>query len=347
MTDELEVVHHPHGPSWMNAGAACIWYRSSPSGPAAERGTRIHESIAKVLKEDGAWVPSGTPEDDEAIGFALATAKEYLRHIDGIERTLELREGDRVLTFGTLDCYGRSHTGDLTILDWKTGARRDHRPQAAAYALLCMDEAGENEAEVVFVYLDEKVPVVHHFTRGQAEGIVLRILDRVREESEGPTINQWCGFCASRPTCPAWRVPGATALAVVDEDLAELFAGGLQKIAADPEAAGKWWSRWKMVERLVEDADFPGAIRKHLEAGNVVPGFKMQKRRGRSSIDAGAWLERIAPLAGPEAAAMISVSVPAVSKWWAKVRKGEPMPVEVIEAPATTSVVAATPTGGE
>ena len=341
MSEATETAHHPNGPSWMNAGASCIWYRSSPSGPAAERGTRIHEAIARALRDGAAWTPAGNPADDEAIEFALATAREYLRHVDGIERTLELREGTQVLTFGTIDAYGRSHTGDLTILDWKTGSRRDHRPQAAAYALLAMDECGENEAEVVFVYLDERVPVVHHFTRGQAEGIVLRILDRVRDGNEPPTINPWCGFCADRHKCPAWKVPGATALAVVDEDLAELFAGGLQKIADDPEAAGKWWSRWKMVERLVEDADFPVAIRKHLEGGERVPGFKLQNRKGRSSIDAGAWLERIAPLAGPEAAGMISVSVPAVAKWWSKLRKGEPMPVEVIEAPSTPSVVAA------
>jgi hypothetical protein len=341
MTDETEAAHHPNGPSWMNAGASCIWYRSGPSGPAAERGTRIHEAIAKVLRDGSAWITAGDAEDNEAIEFALATAKEYLRHVDGIERRLELREGHRTLTFGTIDAYGRSHTGDLTILDWKTGARRDHRPQAAAYALLAMDECGENEAEVVFVYLDEKVPVVHHFTRGQAEGIVLRILDRVRDGKDLPTINQWCGFCADRHKCPAWKVPGATALAVVDEDLAELFAGGLQKIAADPEAAGKWWSRWKMVERLVDDADFPGAIRKHLESGERVPGFKLQNRKGRSTIDSGAWLERIAPVAGAEAAAMITVSVPAVSKWWTKASQGKPMPVAVIEAPATTSVVAA------
>ncbi len=346
MSEEPAGVHHPHGPSWMNAGSACIWYRSKPGGPATERGTRIHETIAKVLRDGGAWTTqTGNPDDDAAIDFALATAKEYLRHIDGVERLLELREGDRTLTFGTLDAYGRSHTGDLTILDWKTGARRDHRPQAAAYALLAMDAAGENEAEVVFVYLDERVPVVHHFTRTQAEGAVLRILDRVRDGNEPPTINQWCGFCADRHKCPAWRVPGASALAVVDEDLSELFVGGLERIKKDPEAAGKWWSRWKMVERLVEDADFPTAIREHLEDGKPVPGFKLQQRKGRSSIDPAEWLTKIAPLAGAEAAAMISVSAASVAKWWQRVRNDEPMPVQVIEAPATTCVVANT--GGE
>jgi len=93
MTAEPEALHHPHSPSWMNKGILCIHFEGGPAGPAAERGTRIHAAIAKVLQSGGAWVPTGTPEDDAAVTFALETVQEHLRHVDGVERLLELRDG--------------------------------------------------------------------------------------------------------------------------------------------------------------------------------------------------------------------------------------------------------------
>jgi len=93
MTEATEAaLHHPHGPSWMNGGSLCIHFQSKPGGEAAERGTRIHEAIARVLQDGSAWGAGGNAEDDAAIQFALDTAKQHLRHIDGVERLLYLEE---------------------------------------------------------------------------------------------------------------------------------------------------------------------------------------------------------------------------------------------------------------
>ena len=250
-----------------------------------------------------------------------------------------------MLTFGTVDVLGRGHDGGVKVIDWKTGQMRDHQPQAAAYGLMAMDAAGENSVEVVFAYLDQRGLVRHEFTRSSAESVVMGILGRVKDGTEAPTPNPYCGFCSVKPTCTAWRSMAVSALVAVDEELAELFAGGLERIKTDPEGSGKFYTRAKMFISLVEDAKFPEVIKEHLEAGRIVPGFRLQRKKGKSTIDPATWLERIAPLAGPEAAAMVNVSVPKVMKWWNERRKGQVLPVEVVEAPATTSVVATT--GGD
>jgi hypothetical protein len=246
----------------------------------------------------------------------------------------------KLLTFGTLDVFGRSPSGELVVIDFKCGIKRDYRPQGAAYALMAMDAAGENEASVIFAYLDQKELVRHEFTRQTAEEIVIGLLARVAEGSEPPVANPWCTSCAKQTMCPALKGPAMTALATVDLEMADFLGTDLSIIAADPEKAGHLAWGVKCFERVIKGIDLFGVIKTHLEAGRIVPHFKLQSRRGRSMIDARVWLERIAPYATlEEAADMIQVSAPAVLKFWQRKGNGRPLPVEVIEGAPTSSVV--------
>lgn len=343
MTTETETPHHPRGPSRLPALARCVWNESKPAGPAAERGTRIHARIAEALSAGMVCLRADESDIAPLVETALGAARRELAVIEGTEELLELRDTDgHVLTFGTMDAFGRNAAGELTVLDWKTGAERDHREQAAAYALLAMDAAGENEANAVFCYLDQGTTKAERFTRTQAEKIVMPILERAETKAEPPAINPYCGWCARRPSCPAWTTPALSAVGAIDPELAALFAGGLDKIATDPERAGKFLSAWRAAEAVVEDSGIAAAVKSTLTAGEFVPGWKLQARKGRQSIEAGEYL-RILPKLGDAAAKFIKVEAGPFLKWWRSQHKDAPPPLNISTAEGTTALVPITP----
>lgn len=335
--------HHPRGPSRLPALARCVWNEGKPPGAEAERGTRIHEIIAGALTGGAITLHPGEDDERQAAERALEVAGRELAVVEAVEQLLELRDGDgRVLTFGTVDAYGRDASGALAVLDWKTGSVRDHREQGACYALMAMDATGEQAARVVFAYIDQGSTRAEPFTRAQAEAIVLPILERAEAKAEDPAINPFCSWCARRASCPAWVSPAMTAVAAVDADLAALFAGGLESIKGDPERAGKFLTAWRAAAAVVEDSGIGEAVRSTLGAGGFVPGWKLQQRAGKSSIEAADFL-RLLPDLGDEAARFVRVDAGGLLKWWSKTRKASPLPVKVTTAPATTALVAITP----
>jgi len=50
--DHSERAHHPEfPPSSLPAFAKCPCYKSKPAGPAAERGTKLHEQLEEILTD--------------------------------------------------------------------------------------------------------------------------------------------------------------------------------------------------------------------------------------------------------------------------------------------------------
>jgi CRISPR/Cas system-associated exonuclease Cas4 (RecB family) len=274
--------HQTLSPSNLPALAQCIHFERRkeivPSA-AAERGTKVHEYVAKLLREGTVSFPS---EDIEAVAqaeYAVAKIKELIPNLRGFEERISLHDGEEEVTFGTLDAWG--YKWDLRIADVKTGRQRDYSAQLHAYALAKMDELGEDQARCVIIYCDLEIVENWIVSKADAERHIFWIINRIREGTEEPQENYYCEYCAKRPTCPVWVTPANQGLQVFNPDNELTPIEKLDIIKDNPHLLGKFLSMMYMAEKLVEDAGLREKAKEYLEAKVSVPGWKLQYSQGR------------------------------------------------------------------
>lgn len=292
--------HHALGPSQHPMFAACADYEGIRDDPedieleelAAEagvtddsakgRGTACHVALAKVLtrrsdpfaglsdREVGQvrWVAEKVVDIAAAAGYGPEEIKVE-------QRVTHLKPDFTVQYFGTLDI----EFGPF-ILDAKFGEERDYFPQLAGYALPVQerDESHRIFAKIVYGRLKRVSSYVIDYTT--AESVVHGILARRADPNRQPTLNQYCGWCAKRLTCPA--INGTVGL-LVDrrEDWPVKLPTFHVSQSNDPVVLGALRYLWKAyIEPWGKGVEFTTS---QLAANGITPlGFRIQSERGRA-----------------------------------------------------------------
>lgn len=225
------------------AAECCWWLRpgvhwtEDPPGPAAERGSRIHASIAHRL---GYAPPAPALDAGErrAVRRALAVVRILGSKLAGVEQKLSFdpalcrgrwidRPGARDYgplapgeVAATIDAYLRPQRRTAVLLEWKSGhGPLDwYTPQVAGQAVgLLLAEPTVDAVLGILVGLDGP-PQFHAVPVERAEVAALcalftRWLAEAAQGTAEPQRNDHCGWCPARGSCPAYQATLAPVVA--------------------------------------------------------------------------------------------------------------------------------------
>lgn len=323
--------HATLSPSKLDKLNECLHFEGKPAGPAAKRGTEIHEKLADAFQRREA--PA-----DPLLLRAYNRAKQYITRVDAIEEKVQLLNDQlEQVTFGTADLYGRGENDKLTLVDFKSGSQpaSSYYHQMAAYALMLMDQEDEQECTAVIIPVDddENEAFAIDFTRESASEVVWPLIERVKAKAENPRENQFCNWCAKRKECPVWVMPARETITLAEQKLAFTQEDALTR----PEA---YMDAFKKLEGIFEDWGIKEALKSKLEAGVAVPGWKLQTRKGSASVtDVEAVLTKVAKAVGTtKASQFLKVDASKMVKVWEGFTK-DPLPVEIVTGEGTTALV--------
>lgn len=187
----------------------------TPSGPAAERGTQIHNHIeayikgehAEVIKEMQGFLPLINLLRD---GFAEATVE--------VEGDWGFRRDWSVTGWTDKDCWARVKLDAMhfetptsaRVIDWKTGKKfgneLKHNQQGMTYAIAAFKRYPELEfVAVQFAYLDKHDELKGQYTRDQAALLEPMLTERADRMTTATQFDPKPSFHACR-WCPHAQV---------------------------------------------------------------------------------------------------------------------------------------------
>ena len=197
---------------WLNCTffSANEWPEGA-SSEAAERGTRVHNTIASALghKNDGEKARDEEETVLATVGVNYAEtlmegAKGWTKHI---EREMRWTNGEDEFK-GTTDLIlvSPEHT-HAVLVDWKTGQRHGvYEDQMRTYAwLLWKQYPLLKQVDVRVVYLasgeEDRVLVWHNHIVDHSERM-MEAISRRSEEKPVATPGHWCQWCPGEVSCP-------------------------------------------------------------------------------------------------------------------------------------------------
>lgn len=263
--------------------ALCGQYEgASGTSEAAARGNKLDAAFRR------AWVTADfedrslTEEDIRAVSWALGQCIKLGGTVDGLttnEDACRVRTsllGDHV---GTVD--GVATKGGWSV-DLKSGQIYDYRAQMAAYALGWMEQAQDWQWTTHLLFCDQREVVTHKWTYESAHQLVSQVMANV---GTAPRENDYCSWCAKSLTCPA-RVQAKDAALVTVAGLAPTVQDeGFLALLNDPTEVGKFLAACNTLDDFRDAAK--AKARELLEAGQTVPGWRLQKPRATEFVDAG------------------------------------------------------------
>lgn len=198
---------------WMNCTffSANEWPEGA-SSEAAERGTRVHNTIASALgcKNGG----EKARDEDEAVLATVGVnyaetlmegAKGWTKHI---EQEMRWTGGYEDEFKGTADLILVNPVGTYAVLvDWKTGQRHGvYEDQMRTYAWLLSHTYPNLEVvDVRVVYLasgeEDRVTILRDEVRQHSERM-MEAISRRSEEQPVATPGHWCQWCPGGVACP-------------------------------------------------------------------------------------------------------------------------------------------------
>jgi hypothetical protein len=262
--------------------ALCGQYEgtSGTVSEAAARGTKLDEAFRY------AWTHSEFPnwelseEDAQAIRWAI----NQCLIIGNNNAWLTTREEECRTKNTLMDHVGTADGVSVKQafhIDLKSGQIYNYEAQMAAYALGFMEENFEVEWTAHLLFCDQRKVVTHRFTYDSAKEIVAGVL---RNIGTAPKQNDYCGWCAKSLTCSA-RVDSAGQ--IITQTASQLPIeqnNGFLEILADPERLGVFLKHCATFEDFKEAAK--NKARELLDAGQAVPGWKLQKPRASAYVEA-------------------------------------------------------------
>jgi len=260
--------------------ALCGQYENTPFSPsaAALRGTMLDEKFRQ------AWTTGEPPadlseEDAEAVRWAISQCIQLCGREDGLttdESKCRIRTSGLPHT-GTADGIAAS---GRWLIDLKSGQVYDYTGQMAAYALGLMETHFEQEWTTHLLFCDQQKMVTQYWTYQTAKETVQAILDNVGTE---PKENQYCNWCAKALTCPVRVSSKDSAIAVVAETPTTQDQRFLS-LLNDPVNLGLFLRQCATLEDFRDAAK--AKARELLEAGQEVPGWRLQKPRATEFVGA-------------------------------------------------------------
>jgi len=263
--------------------AMCGQFESAPTtSEAAARGTRIDEIFRRIW-DSGEMPNEYSLEEIKVAHWACGT----LFNLGTNWATTCSEEKTRIFIpiinyWGTMDAvnYAAGWLADL-----KTGQIHNYKEQMAAYALGCMAKTSTDIWTAYLIFADQKEVVTHQFTFEEAKQIVKEAANNAGND---PTPNDYCQWCAKSLTC-APRLE-AQKLAIEATETGSFT----MTVLRNPAKLGEFLSRAKIFDDFREAAK--DRARELLEAGERVPGWKLQKPRVSETLSVEAQLESGLPL---------------------------------------------------
>jgi hypothetical protein len=231
-----------------------------------------------------AWVTGELPrdlsdEDAAAIQWALMQCVQLGGGADGLTTTeSECRiQTSGLEHMGTAD--GVAVKGQW-LIDLKSGQVYDYTGQMAAYALGLMEMHFAQEWTTHLLFCDQQKMVTQHWTYTSAKETVQGILDNV---GTAPVENDYCGWCAKSLTCPG-RVQSQAIVLQTTEHAITPQDGSFLTLLDDPARIGLFLRQCATLDHFREAA--AEKARQLLEAGEAVPGWRLQKPRATEFVSA-------------------------------------------------------------
>lgn len=260
--------------------ALCGQYEGAPgTSEAAARGTMLD----RVFRD--AWTTGELPrdlndEDTAAVQWA-------------INRCILLNGGADRLTTDEADCkvrtIGLEHEGTVDgvavrgqwSIDLKSGQAYDYAAQMAAYALGLMQTHFVGYWTTHLLFCDQKQVVSRRWSYQEAHDLVYSVLANV---GSAPVENDYCGWCAHSLTCPARVATKDKALVTVAGLAPTVQDKGFLALLNDPDRLGQFLAACQTLDDFRDAAK--AKARELLEAGQKVPGWRLQKPRASEYIEA-------------------------------------------------------------
>jgi hypothetical protein len=152
----------------------------------------------------------------------------------------------------------------------------------AAYALGLMEIHFEQEWTTHLLFCDQQKVVTQYWTYTSARETVQAILDNV---GTAPKENDYCGWCAKSLTCLARIKSSDHALSVMDGIQPKTPQDhGFLQLLEDPARIGKFLAACSTLEDFRDAAKAKAC--ELLEAGEQVPGWRLQKPRATEFVGA-------------------------------------------------------------
>ena len=277
-------------------------YRLEPGIPghtsvAAERGTRLHEHIAAMVKGGS---PSGLPAADATAVTDAYEAFMQLCETYRIETLLVERRVDPQLgfeSFGTVDVIGIG-LEHVLVVDWKFGyhaveSGNNYQLQYYAYAamqdpkLQALLPSGGYQVVGAIIQPSKRPFGAVSVTEYDEEALGAVALEWKDNHAVGnaaePVKGSWCQWCKAKPTCPA-HVPEVSVVSSPDAGgPAPTFDVSVNGLALG-EQLKQWREQQEWVNSRVEALE--RAVFVKVEAGESVPGWKLvDKRASRHWVD--------------------------------------------------------------
>jgi hypothetical protein len=304
----------------------------------------LHQQIADTLNFSGS--PSKAPHAEPEALRGVDRLHKLISDVQGVEERFSLLDENlEELTFGTVDAWGYAEDDGekvLTVVDFKSGGMisgpQAYTEQLAAYGLMVMDAEDQDRCNVAIIPIDDEENDFHvaTFTRQEAEAIVLPIFERLKDGSQQPQENDGCNWCARRESCQVWVKPAETALTVVDALPATISR---KWIEASPQNAAMALQAFKKLEAIFKDIAVSDKVKAAIEAGEEVPGWRLQNRKGSESVDAEEVLLKVLKGMGiAKLAPHLKVDAKGLQKAWADFTT-EPFPCVITEGAGTISLV--------
>jgi hypothetical protein len=213
------------------------------------------------------------------------------------------------------------------LVDLKSGQIYDYRAQMAAYALGLMQQHFEQTWDTHLLFCDQRQVVTHHWTYATASELVRTVLANV---GTPPKENDYCGWCSKSLTCPARVATKDKALVTVAGLAPTVQDEGFLALLNDPDRLGQFLAACQTLDDFRDAAK--AKARELLEAGQRVPGWRLQKPRASEYIDA----EHVAQAvsngvlgAGDVIRAQGSISVKKAQALWSAA--GAVLPDEIVQ----------------
>lgn len=292
-------------PSSLPMLALCPKFQSGGDSDDTNAGTIRHDIMRRVLSGDDAALYEIEGDDREMVEWA----------VDYIRATAPTTDFPLVLeqkgAFIGPDFEQIEGTPDVVcgpvIYDLKT-RWHDYTAQMAAYSL--MNEHDEVTVHLLFAALRKRQTLT--FTTEAAEDIVDPIIEAANDPDAEPQINDYCGWCANRLTCPAYaKRVNAVVAGREDWQLENYHSSQIQ----DAEGMGKALRLARELKKWIEAVEHHA---KEMHAHGQTPtGFKEQVRQGRQDITDLATAFAESRLPQDEFLKLCSVSITELSKAYA------------------------------
>jgi DNA helicase-2/ATP-dependent DNA helicase PcrA len=209
------------------------------AGPQMHLGDAIHRTLQEAMIKKAAGTPleietlktdflekwqkyhhSDTTWMDSLKTAGLKMLETFIEHEQSLStRVLALEkpfkiDRDNFILSGRIDRVDTNDSGDLYIIDYKTGkigmpdssyeSKKDD--QLITYAMVCPDLFGKLPAQVSFYYLSEGKLASHVVSQKEIDKLqdkISEIADRISADDFAATPSGFtCGYCSYRAICP-------------------------------------------------------------------------------------------------------------------------------------------------